>query len=634
MVAPLIPLGIQAGRILIPKALKYAGKAYSAYYYGTAVQSAIKGDYQPLTDAASFKLLNKAPKLLMADVGVIVSKGLGRAGKGPVKIKYPKKQTVDSSTVFDRAGARKIKPNEAVFKYSTKKRKQVIGHVVNKDGVYTDRAGNIPTHGKNMQGQGSNIKAFELDSSGRIKTGGTHIRHEGKDYQNTVKNYKAGAYKPKVHPVISTSKKSPQDVQSENLELNLIAQSTVTKLKKLGDKNNRLIVTKGDKSSIHMAGRIKGLADQQGVNTTIVKNPIGVKAGKSLSVKRGDNKEYKIEQFNRESSADHASKVPMANLKPNKITGVVGSRLKFFKGKSQKEVNKIVAEKLDKRGPYKEIVSGESPGYGVDQAAKVYARSKGIKFTAQKPKAKTRDAFIARNQDIVNKSEQIIAIRMGKTPGTSNTISRTKHANKPYEIIDLEKGKNIRHSKFNPVREEQMDMIRKRSTVGAVFKSKARNRFIVPIRDIVRDVKTKDGMLIKTPASATKSYFNYLEKRLGKNISGPAFGDKNKHYVVGSRTIDKLSPTISKTSPNKVKRFSKTVEQDAMDSVGKGTRKHSGASKKYPNKYLDNVFRGNIKLKKNDLTRSVKADKSYKASPEDYMKEFKKLAKLLSKRKK
>ena len=58
MVAPLIPLGIQAGKVLIPKALKYAGKAYSAYYYGTAVQSAIKGDYQPLTDAASFKLLN------------------------------------------------------------------------------------------------------------------------------------------------------------------------------------------------------------------------------------------------------------------------------------------------------------------------------------------------------------------------------------------------------------------------------------------------------------------------------------------------------------------------------------------------------------------------------------------------
>tara|TARA_R110000744_G_scaffold360238_4_gene467717 strand:- start:85 stop:1572 length:1488 start_codon:yes stop_codon:yes gene_type:complete len=495
MVAPLIPLGIQAGRILIPKALEYAGKAYSAYYYGTAVQSAIKGDYQPLTDAASFKLLNKAPKLLMADVGVIVSKGLGRAGKGPVKIKYPKKQTVDSSTVFDRAGARKIKPNEAVFKYSTKKRKQVIGHVVNKDGVYTDRAGNIATHGKNMQGQGSNIKLFELDSSGRIKTGGTHIRHEGKDYQNTVKNYKAGAYKPKVHPVISTSKKSPQDVQSENLELNLIAQSTVTKLKKLGDKNNRLIVTKGDKSSIHMAGRIKGLADQQGVNTTIVKNPISVKAGKSLSGKRNNSKEYKIEQFNRESSADHGSK-------------------------------------------------------------------------------------------------------------------------------------------FNPVRVEQMDMIRKRSTVGAVFKSKARNRFIVPVRDIVRDVKTKDGMLIKTPASATKSYFNYLEKRLGKNISGPAFGDKNKHYVVGSRTIDKLDSTIYKTYPNKVKRFSKTVEKDAMDSVGKGTRKHSGASKKYPNKYLDNVFRGNIKLKKNDLTRSVKADKSYKASPEDYTKGFKKLAKLLSKRKK
>ena len=530
MVAPLIPLGIQAGRILIPKALEYAGKAYSAYYYGTAVQSAIKGDYQPLTDAASFKLLNKAPKLLMADVGVIVSKGLGRAGKGPIKIKYPKLQKADKNVIADRAGSnplstRKSKPNEEVFKYSTKKRKQVIGYVVNKDGVYTDRAGNIATHGKNMQGQGSNIKLFELDSSGRIKTGGTHIRHEGKDYQNTVKNYKAGAYKPKVHPVISTSKKSPQDVQSENLELNLIAQSTVTKLKKLGDKNNRLIVTKGDKSSIHMAGRIKGLADQQGVNTTIVAKPFTIKAYKSLSGKRNNSKEYKIEQFNRASSADKAPTRAMA-----------------------KHSNKPTRDRLEKK--YQDDVA------------------KGLE------------------------------------------------------------------GRFDNVKAERKDMVLKRSTVENVFNSKARNRFIVPIRDIVRDVKTKDGMLIKTPASATKSYFNYLEKRLGKNISGPAFGDKNKHYVVGSRTIDKLDSTIYKTYPNKVKRFSKTVEKDAMDSVGKGTRKHSGASKKYPNKYLDNVFRGNIKLKKNDLTRSVKADKSYKASPEDYTKGFKKLAKLLSKRKK
>ena len=397
---------------------------------------------------------------------------MGRTGKGPVKVKYPKGKPADSSTVFDRAGTRKIKPNEETFKYSTGKRKQVIGYVKRKDGVYTDRKGNIATHAPNTMGSGSNIKLFQLDPSGRIKKGGTHTRHLGKDYQNKAKDYSAISDKPKADLGVKYMEKRYTDVRSEQQSLDKIASKTVDKLKKLGDKNNRLLVTKGDKDSIGMAVRIKRIADKEGVNTTIVKNPISVKAAKSIATK--DKGRYKIEQFNRESAADYGSK-------------------------------------------------------------------------------------------------------------------------------------------FNPVRAEQMDMIRKRSTVGAVFKSKARNRFIVPVRDVVRDKVTKDEMLLKTPASAVKSYFKYLTGRLNKNISGPAFGRKGKYYVVGNRTIDKLDSSIIKTTPNKLKKFSKKVESDAIQSVGKGTRISKKAYKKYPHSELDirKDFKGRV-LQKGSIERSDKIDKAIK----------------------
>ena len=126
------------------------------------------------------------------------------------------------------------------------------------------------------------------------------------------------------------------------------------------------------------------------------------------------------------------------DIKQGKVTAVVGSRLKYFKGKTQEEVNKIVAKQLDARGPFKTIISGESPGHGVDKAAKIYADKKGIEYISKPPKNKTRDALMARNQEIVDEAEQVIAITVGRTPGTANTIARTKAAKKPIEIIDLD----------------------------------------------------------------------------------------------------------------------------------------------------------------------------------------------------
>jgi len=127
-------------------------------------------------------------------------------------------------------------------------------------------------------------------------------------------------------------------------------------------------------------------------------------------------------------------------IKPNKVTAVVGSRLKYFKGKTQEEVNEIVAKELDARGPHKAIVSGESPGKGVDEAAKVYADNRpGVEYIAKPPASNTRNAYMARNQEIVDEAEQVIAITMGGTPGTANTIGKARYAKKPLEVINLTK---------------------------------------------------------------------------------------------------------------------------------------------------------------------------------------------------
>jgi len=127
MVAPVIGLG----RLVLPKALKYAGKAYNAYYYGSAVKSATEGDFQPLTDVAQFGLLSKGPKLLKSRDTIITDGGILNPKAPAFKpVRYPKKtgieKTKDTSVAFDRQGSSKIgqstvkKPaNEERFKYST-----------------------------------------------------------------------------------------------------------------------------------------------------------------------------------------------------------------------------------------------------------------------------------------------------------------------------------------------------------------------------------------------------------------------------------------------------------------------------------------------------------------------------------
>jgi hypothetical protein len=131
MVAPVIPLALQAGRVILPKALKYAGKAYNAYYYGSAVKSATEGDFQPLTDVAQFGLLSKGPKLLKSRDTIITDGGiLNKKAPAFKPVRYPKASGIekikDTNVAFDRQGSSKIgqstvkKPaNEERFKYST-----------------------------------------------------------------------------------------------------------------------------------------------------------------------------------------------------------------------------------------------------------------------------------------------------------------------------------------------------------------------------------------------------------------------------------------------------------------------------------------------------------------------------------
>jgi hypothetical protein len=121
-------------------------------------------------------------------------------------------------------------------------------------------------------------------------------------------------------------------------------------------------------------------------------------------------------------------------LKPGKITGVVGTRLEGFKGMSQTQVDKLVAKQLKATGPHKAIVSGESPKGGVDTSAKRYAIANKIDFRPRPPKTNTREGYFARNKQIVDDSDQILAIQRNKSAGTQNTINQARKAGVPTRV--------------------------------------------------------------------------------------------------------------------------------------------------------------------------------------------------------
>lgn len=116
MVAPVIGLG----RLVLPKALKYAGKAYNAYFYGTTAKQLSEGNTENLEALATGNLVKAKPLVLKAKRYIVTDGSVLDSGKKAVSFK-PMRAAVkdkDSQVVFDKQGNVKKTANTERFKYS------------------------------------------------------------------------------------------------------------------------------------------------------------------------------------------------------------------------------------------------------------------------------------------------------------------------------------------------------------------------------------------------------------------------------------------------------------------------------------------------------------------------------------
>lgn len=81
-----------------------------------------------------------------------------------------------------------------------------------------------------------------------------------------------------------------------------------------------------------------------------------------------------------------------------------------------------------------EIISGGAKG--IDSLAEAYARERGLPLRVFLPQTALlgKMAFLARNDQIVDAADIIIAIWDGRSSGTRYTISRAQKLGKPVQI--------------------------------------------------------------------------------------------------------------------------------------------------------------------------------------------------------
>lgn len=112
--------------------------------------------------------------------------------------------------------------------------------------------------------------------------------------------------------------------------------------------------------------------------------------------------------------------------------GVVGSR-KFSNEALVREFIQTLDREIDI------VVSGHSPGGGVDIWAELEAKYLGIKTDIQyikfSMKSEFRAAAMARNKEIVQKSDIIVAFWDEDSSGTAHTIAYAQVQRKPCKII-------------------------------------------------------------------------------------------------------------------------------------------------------------------------------------------------------
>ena len=108
---------------------------------------------------------------------------------------------------------------------------------------------------------------------------------------------------------------------------------------------------------------------------------------------------------------------------------VIGSRNISL---SMDEIQRYIPEYAD------ELVSGGAKG--IDTSVKLFAINKGIKLTEFLPKYDKykRAAPLRRNIEIIDYSDEVIALWDGQARGTEYVINECKKRNKPISVFIIE----------------------------------------------------------------------------------------------------------------------------------------------------------------------------------------------------
>lgn len=111
-----------------------------------------------------------------------------------------------------------------------------------------------------------------------------------------------------------------------------------------------------------------------------------------------------------------------------KVTAIIGSRAKFWGGRAEQAMD-FIEGYLDAWPRDELVISGESPGGGVDIWVKQACQRLGISYVGY-PAAEghTADDFHRRNEQMAQEATTVVAILAGSTPGSRDMLNRAfKH---------------------------------------------------------------------------------------------------------------------------------------------------------------------------------------------------------------
>lgn len=251
MVAPVIGLG----RLVLPKALKYAGKAYNAYFYGTTAKQLSEGNTENLEALAMGNVTKAKPLVLKAKRYIVTDGSVLDSGKKAVSFK-PMRAAVkdkDSQVVFDKQGNVKKTANTERFKYSTAGMK-TGGRGVrfeNKDvggksfTIHYDKEGKLASYIK-PSAPGSKL--------GNIKLSGGMLPKYKKEYDALTNKVDV---KPKTTTYTTPVAKTSKHLNTEYKQVISTVKSDIEGARVKGDPINTVVYPSGNLGASKIAGLYK-----------------------------------------------------------------------------------------------------------------------------------------------------------------------------------------------------------------------------------------------------------------------------------------------------------------------------------------------------------------------------------------